>query len=321
MSGAHVAERTLEGRSCLTLSGSDDMLRATFLPGLGMVCCSLLHRGDELLAQLGGADAYEHHGSTFAIPLLHPYANRLSGWSYSLAGREVTLDPESTLVHRDSATGLPIHGLMAGRHWTVADAGADGEQARLTAEFDFGAHPELLALFPFPHRLSLTASLTDARLSLRLTLTPTGEARVPVSFGFHPYLTLPGSPRERWELELPVRRRAQLDERMLPSGGGEELASGALSGPLGERTFDDCFDRLGDPPVTFALSDGRRRVAVEFGEGYRIAQVYAPAGSQFICYEPMTAPIAALSTGEGLQWARPGSQFTAEFAVAVTDVN
>jgi aldose 1-epimerase len=319
MSGAHAAERTLDGRSCLVLSGPEEVLRATFLPGLGMVCCSLLHRGEELLAQLGGADAYERRGSTFAIPLLHPYANRLSGWSYALDGHEVTIDPGSSQIHLDPVSGLPIHGLMAGRHWTVEDARADGDEARLTAGFDFGAHPELLELFPFPHRLSLSASLTDARLSLSVTVTATSVGRVPVSFGFHPYLTLPGSPRESWQLELPVRRRALLDARLLPTGESEELEPGALSGPFAERTFDDCFDALEPPPAVFAVSDSRRRVALEFGERYPIAQVYAAEGSQFVCFEPMTAPIAALSSGAGLQWAEPGSSFTAEFSVVVSD--
>ena len=34
---------------------------------------------------------------------------------------------------------------------------------------------------------------------------------VPVAFGYHPYLVLPGVPRAEWEVELPVDARLLLD--------------------------------------------------------------------------------------------------------------
>jgi galactose mutarotase-like enzyme len=295
-------------------------MAATFLPSLGMVCSSLVFDGEQMLELRGGPDAYAERGSTFGIPLLYPWANRLSGWSYDAGGQHVELDRNSPYVHIDAASGLPIHGLLAASpDWTVSSA----SDAALAAELDFGAHPELLAAFPFPHRLELRASLVATRLSVRLTVAPTGDQPVPISFGFHPYLRLPGSERSTWAIELPVRRRAVLDSRGIPTGASEELAPGALSGPLGERTFDDGFDQLEasiDGPVVFSVADASRRIAVEFVEGYPVAQVYAPAGSAFICFEPMTAPIDALRSGVGLRWAQRGAPFSTEFAVTVTRI-
>jgi len=69
-------------------------LAATFLPGLGMVGVSLLHRGEELLGRTDNLPRYASEGSTLGIPLLHPWANRLGGSSYTAAGRAVELDPE-----------------------------------------------------------------------------------------------------------------------------------------------------------------------------------------------------------------------------------
>ena len=57
-----------------------------WVPSVGMVGVSLFGHGRELLGQLGGLDAYVARGSSFGIPLLHPWANRLSGWSYAVDG-------------------------------------------------------------------------------------------------------------------------------------------------------------------------------------------------------------------------------------------
>lgn len=304
------------------LASSDGELEATVLPHLGMVVASLRHRGEELLALRGGPSAYAERGSTFGIPLLHPWANRLSAWSYALLGHEVTLDPASPVAHRDADTGLPIHGLLAAnRSWVVTER----ETLGLVAELDFAAQPELLAAFPFPHRLRMKLAVDAAdqggSLTVSLRLSPSGVEPVPVAFGFHPYLTLPGSDRRGWTIEVPVRRRVLLDGQGIPTGETEELPPGVLDGPLGERSFDDNFDRLAPGPggcSVFAVADSRRRIEVRFARGYEHAQMYAPPGSDFICFEPMTAPIDALrSAREALPMVEPGSSFEASFVVAV----
>jgi len=274
---------------------ADGELQATVLPGLGMVISSLRHRGEELLGQLGGPRAYAERGSTFAIPLLHPFANRLR-WAYEIGGHHVELRRDDPVIHIDAPTDLPIHGVLAASpYWTVTHSAA----AAIIAELDFAAHPEYMATFPFPHRLRYEATLSGPSLVVAVTVIPTGAEPVPISFGFHPYLTLPGSDRREWVIGLPV-------------GGG------AQDGPLGERTFDDPFEELDGERPAFSLADGRRRIELEFRENYPVAQVYTPAGAQFICFEPMTAPIDALRTRRGLRFAEPGDEFTAVFAVTVS---
>ena len=169
--------------------------------------------------------------------------------------------------------------------------------------------------FPFAHELELSVRLTDAELAVEVKLAPTGDSAVPVAFGFHPYLTLPGLPRQEWHVELPVTRRMLLDERMLPTGRTEPVAF--ADGPLGERTFDDGFDELADNPE-FVIAGAGRRVSLRFLEGYRFAQVYAPEASEFICFEPMTAPADPFADPRTAM-AEPGSDYVARFAIAVEE--
>jgi galactose mutarotase-like enzyme len=259
--------------------------------------------------------AYASQGSTFALPLLYPFANRVSAWEFELEGRSVKLDPDSPVTHRDGSTGTPIHGLLAASpHWTVTDADRD----KLTAELDFGAVPAYVDAFPFPHRIRYAASLSGSALNVTITVLADGGSPVPISFGFHPYLTLPGSDRRDWRLVIPVARQALVDPRMIPTGESVAIAPGELDGPLGERTFDTGYDRLLDgPEPEFVLADDRRVISLTHISGYPVTQVYAPEGSDFICYEPMTAPVNALISGDGLRWAQPGERFEAIFTISV----
>src|ERR1700733_13922242 len=149
-----------------------------------MIGISLTDSGVELLGQRRGLDAYVANGKTMGIPLLYPWANRLGANTYTAEGATVTLTPGQHGVRAD-ANGLPIHGVLAAYpRWRVTAESAD----ELTAEVDFGADPELLASFPFPHLLGVTVRLAEQTLTVRTAVTPTGGDAVPLFFGFPPQL-------------------------------------------------------------------------------------------------------------------------------------
>jgi aldose 1-epimerase len=295
----------------VTLSAGE--LEATFAPGAGMIGTSLRHRGDELLNQRDGLDAYVAEAKTFGIPLLHPWANRLDGSRYAVAGQEVELDLDSPLIHVEQ-NGLPIHGLCSATpYFDIVDRDATGLRARL----DYGAHDDLLAGFPFPHVLDIEVALEPAALHHTTTLRATGDVRVPVAFGYHPYLSLPGVARDDYHVTFAVRRHMLLDARGIPTR--EDEPADIPPGRLGDRTYDDGFSELAEPPE-FVLEGGGRRIAVRFDEGYPIAQVWAPEGKAFICFEPMTAPTNALVSHDLLSVVDPGDAYEARFSVLVTSV-
>jgi len=304
----------------IVLVSHDHDLQVAFAPGAGMVGYSLTHRGEELLGQRGGLAAYRERGSTFGIPLLHPWANRLAGTSYSADGRVVELDPERSPIHVD-ANGLPIHGTLAAYpHWEIVGRSPGNGRAAVAARLDYGAHEELMAAFPYPHELHVQAELVGDTLTIATIVLPTAAVAVPVSFGWHPYLRLPDVPRSEWRVEMPVRRRALLDERGLPTGETEPVE--LEPGPLAERTYDDLFVGL-DSPTAFVLEGGGRRIELAMRQNYPFAQVYAPLGAErehYICFEPMTAPVNALVSGESLSFVPPGGSFRAEFSVCVQAV-
>jgi aldose 1-epimerase len=281
----------------VTLKSSD--LEATFEPRAGMAGTSLRHRGDELL----GGDG---------IPLLYPWANRLAGFEYSVLGKHVELASDSPLISLDDR-GLPIHGLLLGwSGWEVEET-----DSGLSAALDFRAHGDLLRFFPFPHELRIDVGVVGSTLTISTTVNANQGAPVPVSFGFHPYFRLPGASRREWVIEIPVGERLVLDDKMIPTGAREPAR--ALDGPLGDRSFDDGFASRA-PGRPFVAEGAGRRLEVSFDERFPFAQVYSPPGAEFICFEPMTAPTNALTTGEDLAVVEPGGSFSATWSITVTDL-
>ncbi|MGH9280958.1 MAG: aldose 1-epimerase [Acidimicrobiales bacterium] len=294
---------TFDGKPAVVLRAG--ATEATFLPSLGMLGVSLRDDGDELLDLSAGLAAYRAQHTT-GLPLLAPWANRLGGWEYSAAGVDVNL--AGLPLHTDE-NGLPIHGTMLARpEWELTGVEPD----TLRARFRFGDRPDLLASFPFPHDIGFEAVVTDGALTVTTSIEPTGDRPVPVSFGYHPYFRLPAAPRDSWTLTLPARRRVVLDARGLPTG--ETTPMEPESTVVGDSSLDDHF-ALGDDR-RLSLSGGGRRVVLDYEDGYPFAQVFSPAGKEFVAIEPMTAATDALRAGTCPR-VEPGRAFTARFSVRI----
>lgn len=289
------------------LRDQSSSMTAQFVPQAGMIGTSLADSGVELLGQRRGLDAYLNAGKTMGIPILYPWANRLGGNTYTAENVTTTLVAGHNGVRPDPA-GLPIHGVLAAYPgWRVTSETAD----ELAAELDFGADPGLLASFPFPHVLGVTIRLHERTLTMHTTVTATGDAAVPLCFGFHPYLHLPEVARDKWVIETPHLRHLSLDQRGLPTG--ETSAWPPRSEHLADKAFDDAYDEVEDGAI-FAVTGGGRRLEVHFERGYPAAQIFAPPGEDVICFEPMAAPTDALRRG-GYRRARPGAPATAVFCI------
>ena len=294
----------------ITLHDPSSPLTATFVPTAGMVCTSLSDDAVELLGQRRGLQAYVTTGKTMGIPILYPWANRLSASKYGIAGGAVVTLTAGTGGVRTDEHGVPIHGVLAAYPgWLVIEQSDN----QLSAVLDYGGKPRLLASFPFPHLLRMDVSLADRALTIKTTVTPTTAASVPLCFGFHPYLKIPDVPRAEWRLQTPTMRRLAVDHWGIPTGATEEWPAG--SEPLGTTELDDGFDQV-PQGAEFAVSGGGRRIAVTFDEGYPAAQVFAPRADDVVCFEPMAAPTDALRRGN-YQLAVPGKPASTQFSIRV----
>jgi galactose mutarotase-like enzyme len=300
-----------DGFESIALASADGSTTAEFVPAANMLCCSFTVDGDELLDRRRGVRAYAEQGKTMGIPLLYPWANRLARSGYRGAGKDVTLSGEDARIPRDG-NGLPIHGVLPGLlRWEVDGSRArDAVAARLAWRSD-----DLLELFPFAHDVGVSATVGRAELTIATTVTAGDDGPVPVSFGYHPYTRVPGAGRDDWQVALGASNQIVLDGQSIPTGERAPIDSSSFA--LGGVSLDDAYD-ADAAPATFAAAAGGATLAVEYLSGYPYAQVFAPPGQEFICFEPMTAPTNALNSGDGLTVVAPGESYRAEFRIALS---
>ncbi len=142
---------------------------ATVCPDAAMLCSSLRFRDDEYVAWPRTIEDLRA-GLATAIPLMHPWINRLAGDTYEAAGERVALDGV-TLPH--DPNGLPIHGNLFAIPFEVQLKNS----TRVVARLDYGAHPEKLRAFPFPHTITVDVRLHPTRgLNIVTQVEPTSDA-------------------------------------------------------------------------------------------------------------------------------------------------
>jgi galactose mutarotase-like enzyme len=270
-----------------------------------MTGVSLRRGGREFLATPGGPAALRG-GHTLGLPLLAPWANRLATRRFRVAGMEVDL--RGRRLPTDD-NGLPIHGLLVGGSgWQVTRQQVRGSTATVRGAVEVDPRA-----FPFPHRIEVEFRLTDLGLGVGTTIVPTGRRRVPVAFGWHPYLRV-GGPRREWRLDLPARTHLALDPRGLPTGAAAPEPAAAEA--IGARTFDDLYALGRRRRLALTGPDGSS-VAVVGDPAYPYGQVWVPPGKPFAALEPMTVPTNAMTRGETPMVA-PGDVFTARFRIDVS---
>ena len=277
----------------------------TFRPGCAMLCTSIRHAGDEYVAWPRTLREFRHGGAT-AVPLVHPWANRLGRLGHGVGAD--TVDLRDIDLPLDNA-GLPLHGNLLGASFEVTQASDD----HLVATLDYAAHPDKLRAFPFPHTVTVDARLhADRGLTITTEVRPTSDRAVPISFGWHPYLRLPHAPRREWELRWPACEHIDVDDRVIPTG--VRTPQPEQRELIGSRTFDDHYALGRDR--TFSISAHGRALTLDFDDNYPYAQLWVPARRQHLSIEPMTAEIDAL--GRALApIVESGDCFRASFTIAI----
>ena len=136
----------------------------------------------------------------------------------------------------------------------------------------------------------MTGARSEGLKSTALPVTNAADT-MPVGIGYHPYFQVHDAPRDEWRVHVAARDKLTLSPQLIPTG---ERTSVQLPDPVSLKStqLDDVFSNLktgADGRAIFWVQGKNEKVSVTYGPKYTVAVVYAPPGSNFICFEPMAA--------------------------------
>lgn len=316
------AERIeVDGIPVVRLADTTRQTEVSIVPSIGNMAYEMKVRGKNILwlpaEALSGLKAKP---SLAGVPFLAPFANRLDQDAFYANGKKYELNPELGNIRRDG-NKKPIHGFLAfSPLWEVVDAGADDKSAWSVSRLEYWKHPDLMAQFPFAHTLEMIYRLQDGVLECKTVIRNQSSAPMPVGVGYHPYFRLHDSPRDEWQVHLAAKDHVVLSELLIPTGERKPIP---FKDPvtLKGTQLDDVFTNLVRGPngiSEFWVQGKQERITVEYGPKYPVAVVYAPAGREFICFEPMAAVTNAFNLAQAgkyqeLQSVAPGAEWSESF--------
>jgi aldose 1-epimerase len=279
-------KQTVDSIETIRLTDSTHGMEVSICPSIGNIAYDIRVHGQPILMSPPSLNEWKQKPTQAGIPFLAPWANRLDADSYWANGKRYLLNPDAAAVRRD-ANGLPIHGLLLfASAWELARLHAHDQAAEVASRLEFWKHPEWMAQFPFAHSIEMTYRLSGGILEVRTMIENHSTDAMPLIIGFHPWYQLPGTPRDRWTVHLPVREHYLLSSQLIPTGETKPLDLPDPT-PLAGRQLDDVFGAL-DANGEFSLEANGRKISVRFGAKFPIAIVYAPNTRDVVCFEPMT---------------------------------
>ncbi len=269
----------------------------------------------ELLWTMPNFEADGDRPTRSGIPILFPFAGRLSGTSFKFNDREIPLQI-------DPHHGYALHGFVYNRVWRVIAQGP----ASVTGEFQASIDdPELLKRWPADFRIRVCYELEGTELRTSISVDNPGREPLPFGLGAHGYFRVPlgsGASPDSCRISIPAESYWELD-KMLPTGR-KPPATGAYGVsdpvPFGEMKLDDVFTDLQSTAgkVTCRIDDPTtaRRLDVVFDDSFRECVVFNPPHREAVCIEPYTCAPDAFALAErgidaGLRILAPGESFAA----------
>ena len=241
---------------------------------------------------------------------LMPWPNRIRDGRYTWHGEE------HELALTEPKLGNAIHGLIRWQPWLCVEHTSD----RLVMA------ARILAQSGYPWSLDLLVTYVVSENGLRVTQAAhnIGSGVAPYAQGSHPYLALPQGKVDDWTLTVPASTRVTSDERNLPTG--TESVDGTVfdfrqGRQIGTLKVDHCFTDLAfhDGRSSATLTDGTESVSLWWDAKQPWLMVFTDDGHEpmrrGVAIEPMTAPVDAFNSGQGVIELAPGERFESAWGI------
>jgi len=242
-------------------------------PQLGMNLLRLTHKGNDILRTPQSPDDLAAEPFHFGTPLLLP-ANRTKGARFCFRGQEYTLPLN------EPQRGNHLHGLMHNAPFEVLEH----TEARLVA-----VYINRDELYPFPFKIAITDSLTEAGYCRELKVENIGGKAMPYTLAYHTAFL-------EKEFSAPIEKHYEVDENYIPTGNmlplTEEEAEYVIGTTPKGKTISGSYTVSGH-------TAGIGEYLYSFSENFDTLVLFNWGGDKgFVCIEPQAGAVNGLNTGK-----------------------
>ena len=220
---------------------------------------------------------------SYASSILFPFASRIKEGKYTFEGNEYQLEKNDG----DNA----LHGLVYNKKFELFEP--EEHKDNCSATFNYYEKNESKG-FPFTYFLSVTYTLFEDRLKVRITVKNTDTKSFPFTLGWHPYFN--STDLKNSTLSFKSDQKIKFSKSLITKKVKDQKTPEVFK--IEDQQLDDCFV-LKDDKVTFSTPTYKIKITADSEKNF--LQLYTPKGKDIIAIEPMTGISDTFNNKIGIQ--------------------
>lgn len=220
---------------------------------------------------------------SYASSILFPFASRIKEGKYTFEGNDYQLEKN------DGKNAL--HGLVYNKKFELFEP--EEHQDNCSATFNYCEKNESKG-FPFTYFLSVTYTLFEDSLNIRITVKNTDTRSFPFTLGWHPYFN--STDLKNSFLSFKSDEKIKFDKNLITKNVKEQKTPEIFK--IEDQQLDDCFI-LKDNKVSFTTPTYKIDITADSEDNF--LQLYTPKDKSIIAIEPMTGVSDTFNNKIGMQ--------------------
>ena len=228
------------------------------------------------------------YGTSYASSVLFPFASRIKDGKYTFLG-------ENFQLNKNDNNTSALHGLVFNKKFQLFEPETQKDNCSVTLNYFEKNRSEG---FPFKYVISLTYTLNENSLQLKVTIKNIDNHSFPFILGWHPYFLSDDLPNST--LKFNSDKKVVFDKNLIT----KEIVKNTQDKlfVLKNKQLDDCFF-LEDNKVSFTTPKYDLQITSNAKDNF--LQLYTPEGLPCIAIEPMTGISNSFNNNIGLQVLEP----------------
>ncbi|WP_299047675.1 aldose 1-epimerase [uncultured Polaribacter sp.] len=241
------------------------------------------------------------YANSYASSVLFPFANRIKEGKYTFLGEDYQFE-------KNENNSNALHGLVFDKTFELFEP--EEHQDNCSATFNY-YEKERHAAFPYQYFISLTYTLFENELQLRVTVKNMDNKPFPFTLGWHPYFY--SDKLSDCVLNFKSDKKVQFDEALITDKIVENPDKENFK--IEDKKLDDCYF-LADNLVAFSTPKYNLKITSNASKNF--LQLYTPNGFPLIAIEPMTGVSDSFNNKIGLQVLEPKETHVISWNLGVT---